>query len=109
MVFIPPITSNPKEKVLGALDKMRESNINMYMKGGMSREDAERWYDEPGSYVSEYLKPAAIPGQTEEERIIQLDKAKKTTETIANILTPRGIEDVLLAGVTMRGAKAGWR
>jgi len=101
VVFIPPVTgTDVKKKVLGALDWLRDVNVEAYKKAGMTQEQAEQWYDNPGDVLD--IKSQA---PTEEQR----ERGEQNIKTALNLLTPRGVEDVLLAGVTMRGAKAGWR
>ena len=101
MVYIPPVTgTDVKKKVLGALDWLRDVNVEAYKKAGMTQEQAENWYDNPGDVLD--IKSRA---PTEEQRL----KGEENIKTALNLLTPRGVEDVLLAGVTARGLKAGWR
>ena len=52
MPIVPPVTgTDVKKKVLGALDWIRDVNIEAYKKTGMTQEQAEQWYDNPGDVL----------------------------------------------------------
>ena len=105
MPIIPPVAgTDVKKKVLGALDWLKEANVKLSMKGGMTREEAEKWYDSPGDVIVEDLGLLKSKAPTKEQR----ERGEKNIKTALNFLFPRA-EDLVLAGGTLKAGKAGWR
>ena len=99
--FREDVSSGDLKPIVKALDKLRDVNVGLYEKAGVSKATAERIYDEPGTLLMEKSGAKSNPFINPIHR--------KTVETALNLLTPRGVEDLIGVGIAGKVTGAGGR